>query len=150
LPDDEQGSPPAALAELPAPKAKAKPSNTFSGVNSVPAVAHWDTSAQVVITTTESEMRNILHKHLDAMISREQWVAPLTVVLSIVVALIAGVESDRGNDLLLVGLGMSLLWFGHSAKQAWKHRKHSGVDAVIADLKPVTVANRLSASGPKK
>jgi hypothetical protein len=140
LPDDEQGSPPAALAELPAPKAKAKPSNTFSGVNSVPAVAHWDTSAQVVITTTESEMRNIL----------EQWVAPLTVVLSIVVALIAGVESDRGNDLLLVGLGMSLLWFGHSAKQAWKHRKHSGVDAVIADLKPVTVANRLSASGPKK
>lgn len=125
-------------------------SNTFENVNSVPAVDHWDTSGQVVITTTESDMRNILHKHVDAIGTRDSWIPPLTVVVAIGVALIAGIKSNFGRYVLVFGLGMAVLWLAYAAKRAWACRKHAGIDAVLDDLRPQAGASKLRPTGSKK
>lgn len=107
--------------------------NTFESLS---ISDQWDTSAQIVIRTTESEMRNILHKHMEALTAHDAWVPPLTAVIPIAVALVAGVESRNAETALLIGLGAALLWFGAKAKDAFKHRGHSGIDAIIDELCP--------------
>jgi hypothetical protein len=130
LPTDAGGRVETVSAEVhPGPFAEAK--NTF---DSLKVSEQWDTSAQVVIKTTEAEMRNILYRHLDALRAREAWIPPLTVVIAIAVALISGVRSHSGRYVLVFGLGMAALWFGWTAKRAYECRKHTGIDAVIADL----------------
>lgn len=81
-------------------------------------------------------MRNILHKHMEALTARDAWVPPLTTIVPISVALAAGVESHNAETALLISLGASLLWFGAKAKEAFRHRGHSGIDAIIDELCP--------------
>lgn len=99
-------------------------------------VEQWDTTEQVEIKTTEAALRNILHRHLDALTAKNAWVPPLTLVVPIGVALLAGIQSHGAETFLLVCLGAALLWFLGAAKKALKYRGHRGIDAVIDDLHP--------------
>jgi hypothetical protein len=110
--------------------------NTFEALNSVPVSDQWDTSAQVEIKTTEAVMRNILHSHLEALTAKDAWVPPLTVVLPIALALLAGVKDQKVENVLYVSLGAALLWLAAKARTAYQCRGHRGIDAVIDDLRP--------------
>jgi hypothetical protein len=117
----------------PAPSEQAAAANKF---DSLAVSDQWDTSAQVVITTTEAALRNILYTHLEALTARDRWVPPLTVIVAIGVALAGGIKSHAGKYALVFGLGMAVLWFVYTVRRAWRCRKHAGIDAVIADLRP--------------
>jgi hypothetical protein len=126
----------AAPGPLPAEITVVGGGNTFEAVSSVPVSDQWDTSAQVEIKTTEAVMRNILHSHLDALTAKDAWVPPLTVVLPIGLALLAGVKDSKVENVLYVGLGAALLWLAAKARAAYRCRGHRGIDAVIDDLRP--------------
>jgi hypothetical protein len=96
----------------------------------------WDTTKQVEIKTTEAALRNILNRHLDALTAKNTWVPPLTLVVPIGVALLAGIQSYSAEVFLLICLGAALLWLLTTAKNALKYRGHQGIDAVIDDLHP--------------
>ncbi|MFI4989917.1 MAG: hypothetical protein ACHQHO_03240 [Solirubrobacterales bacterium] len=81
-------------------------------------------------------MRNILHSHLEALSAKDAWVPPLTVVLPIALALLAGVKDSKVEDVLYVGLGAALLWLAAKARTAYQCRGHRGIDSVIDDLRP--------------
>jgi hypothetical protein len=119
--------------------------NTFETVR---FSAEWDTSRPVLIKTTEADLRNILHTHLEALTARDRWVPPLTVIVAIGVALASGVKSHTGKYALVFGLGMSVLWFAYTARKAWQCRKHAGIDAVIAELQPGSAVVTRPASSP--
>lgn len=110
--------------------------NTFDVESTVLVEDQWDTTKQVEIKTTEAAMRNILHRHLDALKAKDAWVPPLTTALTITVALLAGIQSPDAEAFLLICLGASMLWFLGTAKKALKCRGHGGIDAVIDDLHP--------------
>jgi hypothetical protein len=108
----------------------------FSGSSAVPVAEVWDTTAQNVITSTEATVRNVLHAHLDAITAQGAWIPPATMLIPIIVALAAGIKSHAGRYVLVFLLGMAVLWLAASVKRALKYRKHGGIDAVIADLRP--------------
>jgi hypothetical protein len=120
--------------------------NTFVEL-AVAVSEQWDTSAQIKITTTEAALRNILHTHLEALTAKDAWVPPLTLVVPIGVALLAGLESSTAEDFLYVCLGGALLWLAATAKRAFRYRGHEGIDAVIDELRPGTRPPRAWAPG---
>lgn len=122
--------------------------NTFEAVNSLPVTEQWDTSAQVEIKTTEAALRNILHGHLDALTARDAWVPPLTVVLPIALALVAGVKDGHVEDVLYVSLGAALLWLASKARTAYRCRGHRGIESIIDELRPPRSPTAVSSAPP--
>jgi hypothetical protein len=74
---------------------------------------------QEIIEITEDRLRLILNAHLEVMISRSAWQAPLTMFLTILIVICTaefkvawGLSKDTWNAIFVILLFLSILWLG--------------------------------------
>jgi len=136
LPPEARGE----QAKVPSPVVPATGQAPSQGRNVVESTVvvteRWDRSAQVEIKTTEADLRNILHKHLDALGARDGWIGRLAITLPIGLALAAGIKHQGVEDILIGAFGASLLWLGMGVRTAMENWGHRGIDSIIDEFRP--------------
>jgi hypothetical protein len=81
-------------------------------------------------------LRNILHTHLESLTAKDGWVPPITVIVPIAAALLAGVKNTTVENGLYVALGAALLWLAAKLRTAYRCRGHRGIDSIMDELRP--------------
>lgn len=118
---------------------KPKPSIEFKMASSLMYVENVHTNVgQVVMTTTEDKIRLCLHDHLKTIESRQGWIAPLGVAITIFVTLLTsdfkdkfGIKKEAWQSFFLTFLVISVAWLIASLFKLG--RRHT-MDDIIRDL----------------
>lgn len=106
---------------------------------------------QHFIVTTEDKMRLCLSDHLQVMDRRRDWIAPLGVFISLVVALLTSSFRDwylpkaTWQAIFVLMAVISFAWFLWTLRYLYQYKQHS-LDAVIREIKAEAISQQTISS----
>ena len=114
----------------------------------VSSTAHVNVG-QDVIATTEDRIRLCLYKHERGLAARDGWVAPVSLVVTILLVLVtsdfhnfAGLSKETWQAVFLISCGLAVIW---SIAAIWKaFSVRTSVDSIITELKRVPLPDGAS------
>ncbi|XOB42294.1 MAG: hypothetical protein ACKKMP_02965 [Candidatus Nealsonbacteria bacterium] len=98
---------------------------------------------QGIIIISDDKARLKLIEYQNALISRHNWIAPLTTSISILATIIAVDKFQNAfffsatvwEAIFNIGLFLSLIWFVMTLIQMYKNRNKGGINELIDQLK---------------
>ncbi len=95
-----------------------------------------------LIEITEDKLENILLKHLDAVVSKQKWTLPFTVLLSVSVTLVTtdfkaalGITKDVWAAAFIIVFVGSLVLLVRELIRLWKNRDMGTLELLIQTIK---------------
>jgi hypothetical protein len=95
------------------------------------------------IEITEDKLENILIKFLDGFKKANNWLAPLSILITILIAILTAnfdknfltINSNIWTAIFYLSLFASLIWLTCSLFNAVKYRNKSNIDCLIKTIK---------------
>jgi hypothetical protein len=104
---------------------------------------------QELILTTEDKVRLCLIEHLKQLERKRGWIAPLSILIAITLALATvsfkktfGLSADTWHALFIFSDLLSLGWFIHSIVRVWNSRK-IGIDYIVSEFKKESLKQQI-------
>ncbi len=96
---------------------------------------------QEVVVTTVDKVRLCLLGNQDCLRAQRQWLTPLSLLITLLAALLATDFKDFGltaavwEALFILAALASFVWLVIAGFRAWKNRAAGGIEQIIAELK---------------
>ena len=102
---------------------------------------HENLSQDVVLTTTD-RLKLALLEHQKALYARSGWIAPVSVFLSLLAAIVAadfkdalGISKDQWRSGFLLALVLCGFWLAHSLIQVLRNWTKGDIDKLVEKIK---------------
>jgi hypothetical protein len=97
-----------------------------------------------LITITHDKLENILLKHFNKTFSRNKWITPLSLFISILLVLLTatfkdtfGISKDIWNSIFILCCLGNFIWFIVSIIRLIKNWKESSLESLINKIKAI-------------
>jgi hypothetical protein len=108
--------------------------------------------AQAFIVTTEDKVRLCLHTHTEGLAARAGWIAPVSLLITIILTLVTsdfhdsfGFPKETWRAVFLLACALVGIW---SVAAGWKaSRVTTSIDRIVAELRPPAVGPPVSPQG---
>lgn len=94
--------------------------------------------SQRVIVTTEDKLRLCLHNHMSETDRKKDWIAPFSVILALLLALVSAdfrdfiVPKDTWRAIFAIASVITVFWLGVTLRRAFSKRT---AETLIAEIK---------------
>jgi hypothetical protein len=101
---------------------------------------------QEIVVTTVDKVRICLMETRDSLAAKDDWAAPLALLVSLITTLIAadfknaGLQAATWQAIYVIGVVLSALWLIRTGRRSYQYRGTGSIDSIVGRLKSDTAA----------